>query len=375
MRTLFILLVAVVLIAVGAFFLRDIFVAQVFAPTESTTPEGEVNDGVGVQNPEVVVQNLSIPWELVFLPNGDMVVTERSGTLLLIGETRDAIEISGVEHRGEGGLLGLALHPNFEQNNWIYLYLTTQTDTGLTNRVERYVLRGAALSERTVIIENIPGARFHDGGRIAFGPDGLLYIATGDAGSVQSAQDTSSLAGKILRITDTGAIPSSNPFGNAVYSYGHRNVQGLAWDSTGILWATEHGPSGFESGFDELNRIMSGINYGWPDIIGDEVQEGMEAPQLHSGETDVWAPSGATYINGHVLFAGLRGESLYVATVESGEATEFRTFFREEYGRLRTVVLGSDGMLYMLTNNTDGRGAPNKNDDKIIRIDPRLLGI
>lgn len=373
MRTLGVLLIVAALAVFGAYFLRDVFITEVSGPTESIAPEGELNGEI--RGPETVVQDLSIPWELVFLPNGDMLVTERPGRLLLIGEEKNVIEISGVEHRGEGGLLGLALHPNFGENSWIYLYLTTQTDTGLTNRVERYVLSGAELSDRTIIIENIPGARFHGGGRIAFGPDGFLYIATGDAGSAPSAQDTSSLAGKILRITDTGAIPSDNPFGNAVYSYGHRNVQGLAWDEQGVLWATEHGPSGFESGFDELNRITRGANYGWPDVIGDEVLAGTEAPQLHSGETDVWAPSGMTYVNEHILFAGLRGESLYVANVSSGSAQNLRTFFREEYGRLRTIVLGPDNMLYLLTNNTDGRGVPNQNDDRIIKIDPRLLGL
>lgn len=373
MRILGIILGGVAIIGLSLFLLRDMLVTQVFKPSDSAVPVGEVIEMI--ESPEVVAQGLDIPWELVFLPNGDMLVTERAGKLLLIGKSKKVIQISGVEHRGEGGLLGAALHPDFEQNNWLYLYLTTRTGNGLTNRVERYVLSGSELSEQTTIIEDIPGARFHDGGRIAFGPDGLLYIATGDAGSAQSAQDINSLAGKILRVTDTGTIPDDNPFQNAVYSYGHRNVQGLAWDDAGVLWASEHGPSGSESGFDELNRITSGFNYGWPEVLGDETQTGMEKPQLHSGQSDVWAPSGMTYANGHVFFAGLRGESLYVADVGSGEAKELQAFFREEYGRLRTVTLGPDGMIYILTNNTDGRGQPKINDDQIIRINLKMLGV
>lgn len=357
----------IVILVVGAII---VFQYQ-FAPTESAVPTGEP---AGAGSPETVAENLEIPWELVFLPNGDLLVTERPGRLLRIGANRQVIEISGVEHRGEGGLLGLALHPDFEQNSYIYLYLTTAEGGGLTNRVERYRLSGNRLSERTVIIENIPGASYHDGGRIAFGPDGKLYVGTGDAGDESSAQDTASLAGKILRVNDDGSVPHDNPFGNAVYSYGHRNVQGLAWDERGQLWATEHGRSGVASGFDELNKIVKGGNYGWPEIQGDEIQGGMLAPELNSGASDTWAPSGLAFSGGRLVFAGLRGASLYVADVVDGRARNLRAYFRGEYGRLRSVIEGPDGSLYFLTNNTDGRGSPRPGDDRIISVPLEYIG-
>lgn len=325
--------------------------------------------------PEVVVEGLEIPWELAFLPGGDLLVTERPGRLLRIGADREAISVAGVVHRGEGGLLGLALHPQFTENGFIYLYLTTAEGGGLTNRVERYVLRDMTLSDRTLIIGGIPGAANHDGGRLAFGPDGLLYITTGDAGDERSAQDTASLAGKILRVQGDGSIPPDSPFGNAVYSYGHRNVQGLAWDEEGQLWATEHGRSGLLSGYDELNKIVKGGNYGWPDIEGDETRAGMTAPQLHSGASDTWAPSGMVSLREHLIFAGLRGEALYVADIAGGTAKELRAYFQNDYGRLRTVSVGPDGRLYALTNNRDGRGTPGATDDRLIRIDPAAFGI
>lgn len=192
---------------------------------------------------EIIAQNLNIPWEVVFLPDREILVTQRPGTLLLV-KNKQQIPIAGVEHIGEGGLLGLAVHPNFKENKLIYLYLTSQTSAGLTNRVEQYKFENNSLSGRKVILEGIAGASNHDGGRIAFGPDGYLYITTGDAQNPDSAQYRNSLNGKILRIKDDGSIPEDNPFGNAVYSYGHRNSQGLAWDGQKRLWATEHGRSG-----------------------------------------------------------------------------------------------------------------------------------
>ena len=371
-RILFLIVIGFV--ALGAMYaLRDTMLPQFFEPTPSGVENG---DTLGEAAPaEVVAERLEIPWEIVFLPDGTLLVTERPGRLLYIGEDRQVIEVSGVAHRGEGGLLGLALHPRFSSNRQIYLYLTTAQEGGLTNRVERYTFSNGSLSDRRVIIEGIPGAANHDGGRIAFGPDGMLYVGTGDAGSAERAQDTNSLAGNILRLAEDGSTPVDNPFGNAVYSYGHRNVQGLAWDSRGQLWATEHGRSGVQSGFDEVNKIVKGANYGWPQIQGDQMQEGMVAPELHSGATETWAPSGMTILNGHIIFAGLRGEALYTADISSGEAQALRAYLRGKYGRLRTVVIGPDDMLYILTNNRDGRGRPSAPDDRIIKIDPRTLGL
>ncbi len=341
-----------------------------FRPTETQLPV--VSQPVVEE--EIVAENLEIPWEIAFLPNGEFLVTERPGRLLKIGATRAVIPIDGVRHTGEGWLLGMALHPFFENNQWVYLYLTTKTENGLRNRVERYRLVGDHVEDRTVILDNIPGASFHDGGRIAFGPDGLLYITTGDASVPGNAQDKRSLAGKILRVRDDGSIPD-NPFGTAVYSYGHRNPQGLAWDSEGRLWATEHGRSGVQSGLDELNLVEPGANYGWPVIQGDEERAWMRRPVIHSGSDETWAPSGAIMERDRIWFAGLRGEALYEAVLDGKQVKELKVHLREKYGRLRTVRVGSDGYFYLLTSNRDGRGTVREGDDKIIRVHPRVLGL
>ena len=343
------------------------------------TPRTPVNDPVSSASPipakdqEIIAENLDIPWELAFLPDGSMLVTERPGRVLRINETKQVIPIAGVRHTGEGGLLGMALHPDFSANHFIYLYFTTQTGDGLRNRVERYTFENNAISNKQTILENIPGSTLHDGGRIAFGPDRKLYITTGDAGIEKNAQDTNSLAGKILRVNDDGSIPADNPFHNAVYSYGHRNPQGIAWDGAGVLWATEHGRSVPKSGFDEVNLIEKGRNYGWPAIQGNETQSGMEQPIAHSGADDTWAPSGMVIVGNTLFFAGLRGQALYKAQLSGDRIQNLTPRLQEQFGRLRTVVVGPDKQLYILTNNTDGRGKPKANDDKIIRINPNAL--
>ncbi len=373
-KTITISIVVLLLLLIIAYFNRQNIMAYFFRPTESITTEEKINQNT--EQPEVVVQDLNIPWEIVFLPDGDMLITERAGKLIRIKEnTKSAIQISGVVHRGEGGLLGLALDPDFKENNFIYVYLTTQTGDILTNQVERYVLNDTSVTDRKIIIKDIPAAGNHDGGRIAFGPDNMLYVTTGDAGNEESAQDTNSLAGKILRINSDGSIPTDNPFKNAVYSYGHRNIQGIVWDDTRQLWATEHGRSGAQTGYDELNKISKGSNYGWPDVEGDENKTGTIPPQIHSGNKETWAPAGMEYVNGHVLFTGLRGESIYTADIRSGKALDLKKYLTQEYGRLRAIKLGPDGMLYVLTNNKDGRGKPKAGDDKIIKINPSLFGL
>ena len=350
---------------------REIVVKKVFAPTPVT---GE--SGVSVTSPEVVAadvavvaENLEIPWDLVFLPNGEILVSERSGFLVKLSD-QSRIAITGTKHQGEGGLLGLALHPNFSNNNFLYLYLTATVNGGLLNRVERYIWQADTLNFDKIIIDNIPGASYHDGGQLEFGPDGFLYIATGDAGDSNLAQNVNSLAGKILRLHDDGSIPVDNPWGTAVYSYGHRNVQGLAWDGQGRLWATEHGRSGVRSGFDELNLIAPGKNYGWPEIEGDAVKNNMETPVINSGATATWAPAGLAYLDGSLFFGGLRGNALYQFDISSGQLT---SHFYQEFGRIRAVVKGPDGFLYISTSNRDGRGEVQAGDDKIIKINPKIF--
>jgi len=322
---------------------------------------------------EVVATGLNIPWDIAFLPDGQLLVTERPGTLALIGATTTRITIPGVEQHGEGGLLGLALDPDFETNHHLFLYLTSSQNGQIVNRVERYTLQDGTLSEQKIILEGIPGADNHDGGRIEFGPDGYLYITTGDAQDTQAAQDSTNLQGKILRLTSEGEIPDGNPFNSAVWSYGHRNPQGLAWDAEGRLWSTEHGPSGTGTGYDELNLITPGANYGWPVIQGDQTQAGMQSPAIQSGGSMTWAPGDVEYLNGKLYFTGLRGSALYVVSLDGETVTGFETFFAGEYGRLRAVRLGPDGYLYLSTSNRDGRGQPGAEDDLILRVNPDLL--
>lgn len=342
--------------------------------TESTVFEDDTTDSGADATAAVSVyaDNLEIPWDIAFLPDGTALVTERPGRLVHI-ESGDVFNVSGVEHVGEGGLLGIALHPDFERNRLLYLYQTTRTDGGLRNRVVQYRYEDNVLSETRVVMDNIPGARYHDGGRIRFGPDGKLYITVGDATDESAAQDPQRLHGSIVRINPDGSIPDDNPFGNAVWSYGHRNPQGLAWDSEGRLWSTEHGRSGLRSGMDEVNLIERGVNYGWPEIEGDETGEEMVRPAVHSGPNITWAPASATYLSGSVFFGGLRGSALYEANLDGTRVTRVTAHFHDEFGRIRTVVLGPDGMLYFTTSNRDGRGNPRPGDDKILRVDPAQL--
>ncbi len=343
-----------------------------FAPRTAPIIEGPVPMESPVSTPaksdKVTVTNLEIPWEVVRLPNGSLLFTERPGRLKIYDtQTKLVQNIDGVSHTGEGGLLGLALHPDFSKNSFVYLYSTFKGDKGLENRVERYKFDGDRITDKKVIISGIKGSSNHDGGRIKFGPDGYLYITTGDGESPDSAQDTSSLSGKILRVGDGGEIPKDNPFGNAVYSFGHRNPQGLAWDNKGNLWETEHGPSGSQTGNDEVNLIVKGGNYGWPQIRGKEKKEGMITPVIESGKGDTWAPSGLAYKDGYLYFAGLRGQTLYKAKIENESSLVLSKHLQNTYGRLRTVVIDGDNLL-VATSNKDGRGKPTANDDKIISV-------
>jgi glucose/arabinose dehydrogenase len=349
--------------------------AGCLTPSTPSAPVGPVVERETATSPmTVVATGLKIPWGIAFLPDGDLLVTERPGTVRRIGANAQSIPIEAVKRIGEGGLLGIALHPDFSTNHWVYIYLTTSNADGSnTNRVERYVFDGEKMTDRKGIIQNIPGAIYHDGGRLAFGPDGYLYVTTGDATKSDFSQDKNSLAGKILRVKDDGSIPSDNPFGTAVYSYGHRNPQGLTWDTQGRLWATEHGRSGLRSGLDELNLIDKGENYGWPNIEGDEKNAGMVSPVIQSGPDVTWAPAGIAYFDGSLFFGGLRGESLYEAKLDGAKVTSLTAHFKGQLGRIRAVELGPDGYLYLSTSNTDGRGTPNEGDDKIIRIDPKTF--
>lgn len=321
----------------------------------------------------VLAQNLEIPWSLVFLPDNSALVTERPGRVRHVsgdGRLQDepVFVVSDVKHISEGGLLGITSHPNYSQNGYVYLYYTYSGDSDTLNRVARYKFDGKTFTDRKVIVDAIPGAGNHNGGRIKFGPDGFLYITTGDAQEPSQSQDKNSLAGKILRVTDEGKAAGSNPFNNPVYSYGHRNPQGIVWDSQGRLWETEHG----QSSQDEVNLVKPGSNYGWPDSRGDSVGGGTTGPIEHSGNNSTWAPSGIAFLDGALYFTGLRGASLFKAKIEN-EDIDLTKHFEGEFGRLRDVVVGPDGLLYILTNNRDGRGRLAAGDDKILVVNPQKL--
>ena len=331
---------------------------------------------------QTVAENLKVPWGIAFAPNGTIYFTERSGDLRVIqnGQLNPNPIASFQVGKGEGGLLGITLDPNFENNSYLYLYYT-YNDSPIYNKVVRYTITDNQLSNETILIDEIPGASYHDGGRIRFAPDDTLYITTGDAGNAESAQDVTSLSGKILRINSDGTIPDDNPFENSpVYSYGHRNPQGLDWHpDLKILVISEHGPSG-ERGFahDEVNVISAGNNYGWPDVIGDETGENFINPIIHTG-FDTWAPSGASFYNSHniedwygkYLIATLRGNHLRILDLdlENNKVISSKSILND-FGRLRDASMGPDGNLYLLTSNQDGRGIPASNDDRILRVVP-----
>lgn len=330
------------------------------APTLTPIP-GPVVPGAA----EEITSELDVPWGLAFLPDGSALVSGRDDASIVHvaadGTTQPVGTVPGVQHGGEGGLLGLAVAPGATPDEaQLYAYLTTSSD----NRVVRLTYADGALGEPEVIFEGIPAAQRHNGGRIAFGPDGMLYVGTGEAGDEPTAQDVDILGGKILRLTPEGDVPADNPFSSSpVYSYGHRNVQGLAFDDAGRLWASEFG----QDTWDELNLITPGGNYGWPVVEGVGDDERFTEP-VATWSTDEASPSGAAYVSDTIFMAGLGGQRLWQIPIPGGEVGEPTAFYEGEYGRLRHVALAPDGSLWLLTNNTDGRVAPGPGDDRILRL-------
>ena len=349
-----------------------------------------VKDGFGSQGQvnlrvEEVVTGLEVPWGIAFLPNQDMLVTERPGRVRLVRDgklVQKPVATIDVTDSGEDGLLGIATHPNFADNRFFYVYYTADRNGSQVNRVERWQLsdNGLSASRNRVILDNIPVARYHNGGRIRFGPDGMLYIGTGDAGEPQSSQDINSLAGKILRVTPDGQVPPDNPFEKSpVYITGIRNTQGFDWRDKSTLWVTDHGPSGDlgRRGHDEVSVAKAGDNLGWPTIYRCESQEGLVTPSI------VWRealpPGGATIYTGNsipewkgsLIIAALRSQHLQrvVFNPKSPQQVErHEVYLQSKYGRLREAIMGPDGELYVTTSNCDGRGDCPSQQDKILRI-------
>lgn len=329
----------------------------------SPSPDDTLHRPAGT--PEAMVSNLEAPWSIVRLDDGSALISQRdTGSIIEVdatGTTREAALIPNVAPKGEGGLLGIAINP--ENPDALYAYYTSATD----NRVVRMPLLGEggdrSLGEATPLLTGIPKASIHNGGRIAFGPDGALYIATGDAGNPQDAQNPESLAGKILRINADGSVPADNPFpGSAVYTLGHRNVQGLAWTSDGRMWASEFG----QGTWDELNLIKAGANYGWPEAEGSAGNSLFQDP-VAQWKTAEASPSGLAAIGNTLFMASLRGERIWTIDVNQQEA-KTESWFSGDYGRIRDVVAGPGESLWFITNNTDGRGTPDAQADTLYSV-------
>ncbi|MCC6865343.1 MAG: PQQ-dependent sugar dehydrogenase [Ignavibacteria bacterium] len=333
---------------------------------------------------EIFVSGLVVPWSMVFTSPERMLVNERPGRLRVI-ENGKLLEtplrtFDDVSSNSEEGLMGLALDPAYSNNKFIYISYAYINDGELTDKVVRFTDKGTALSDEMLIFNSIPAARFHAGCRIKFGPDSKLYITTGDAGKKELAQDLNKLNGKILRINSDGSIPSDNPFPNSpVWSYGHRNPQGIDWvPGSEIMWETEHGPSGFDGpgGGDEVNVIEKGKNYGWPEVSHLESKVGMKSPLLVF--TPAIAPaSGLMYKSGKIerfkdcfLFGCLKGEGIMVIKLDPNDKTKYISYEKIEtdYGRIREITEGPDGSIYFSSSNRDGRGRVQGGDDKIYII-------
>ncbi|MFD3731342.1 PQQ-dependent sugar dehydrogenase [Streptomyces sp. NPDC058632] len=315
--------------------------------------------------------DLRSPWGLAPLADGDLLVSSRDDATISrvdagTGETSELGEVPGVSPSGEGGLLGIALSPDYASDRMVYAYFTSASD----NRIVRMIYdeskpEGERLGAPDTVFRGIPKGVVHNGGRIAFGPDRMLYVGTGESGDTGLSQDEKSLGGKILRLTPEGEPAPGNPLpDSAVYSLGHRNVQGLAWDSEQRLFASEFG----QNTWDELNAIKPGDNYGWPEAEGTSDEGGFHDP-IAQWSTDEASPSGIAYAQGSIWMAGLRGERLWRIPLEGTEASaDPQAFLEGEYGRLRTVAAAGGDTLWLVTSNTDGRGDPGGEDDRILEV-------
>lgn len=378
------------------FALRTILVCSLLLTVSCSAPSGFAEGQVFETKTkdvkfklETVASGLEVPWGFAWLPNKDLLFTERPGRVRIIEKGKLRAEpvftVPDVEPSGESGLMDIALHPDFPRNSYIYLAYSYNKD-GKRVKVVRYKYADGKFTEPTMIIDNVPGAPNHAGMRCRFGPDGKLYVTTGDATNWDLAQKLDSIAGKTLRLNDDGTIPKDNPFiGTAgarteIWSYGHRNAQGLAWQpGTGLMFQTEHGPSFFEgkgSGGDEVNIVERGQNLGWPEIHHTDKREGMISPLLEY--SPACAPASGMFYNGsafptmkgNFLFGCLRGARIIRVTLDGRKVQAQEDLLEGVIGRIREVAEGPDGYIYFSTSNRDGRATPGKDDDRIIRMVP-----
>ncbi|WP_318205983.1 PQQ-dependent sugar dehydrogenase [Streptomyces sp. SCL15-4] len=339
--------------------------------TASRSAESAAPAKGSVQVLRTVAEGLKSPWGLAALPGGDLLVSSRDeATISRIdaktGRTTVLGTVSGVSPAGEGGLLGIALSPGYASDHMIYAYFTSASDNRVVRvRYDERKPAGERLGAPDTVFKGIPKGTIHNGGRIAFGPDGMLYAGTGESGKRGLAQDRSSLGGKILRMTPDGEPAPGNPFpGSVVYSYGHRNVQGLAWDRHQRLFASEFG----QDTWDELNAITPGGNYGWPKAEGRSSDAGLRNP-VAQWHTDEASPSGIACVDGVIWMAGLRGKRLWRVPLDGVAASAApQAFLTGAYGRLRTVAPAGAGRLWLVTSDTDGRGDPKKGDDRVLEL-------
>ncbi|NJK86719.1 MAG: PQQ-dependent sugar dehydrogenase [Bacteroidales bacterium] len=380
------------LLLTGVFILLPLQYAcnQNVRPTSTDSPCNYVDDWPGPNGTvsvqaETVVVGLEIPWAIAFLPDGDLLVTERTGRLRLVKDYAGKAQLIEkpvatfqTASTAEGGLLGIALHPQFSSNRLFYVYVTINTNGNPMNQVEQWKLAndGTSAEKIKVIFDGINAARYHNGGRISFGLDGMLYIGTGDAREPNKSQDPKSPNGKLLRVTPDGQVPKDNPIpGNPLYLLGVRNTEGWAYAGNNTIWLTDHGPSGEmgRTGHDEVSIAKPGENLGWPTIYGCETKQGLISPVLTwrravpPGGAAIYSGNNIPEWKGNLLIGSLGAQHLHRAVIENGKLTKHEVYFKNEYGRIREVVMGPDRHLYITTSNCDGGNCAD-GKDRILRI-------
>lgn len=382
----FVSVIIIFIVAIGIFVLSYLgFLNKTNPPRLVDLPqiiENKVNTPTEVNfKIEEVVNNLDVPWGIVFTSEDRALVTERDGRIRIIQDEtlleKPLYTFSDVSSKNEEGLMGIALSPNYSENKLFYVCYAYAKNGVLLDKIVKLKDNTTSAEVETIVLDNIPAAQFHAGCRTKFGPDGKLYVTTGDAGEKDNAQDINSLSGKILRLNEDGTIPTDNPYSNYVYSLGHRNSQGIAWNFAGDLYSTEHGPSLIDgpAGGDEINKIVKGKNYGWPLVSHEKSQKGLEDPLTIY--TPAVAPASAMIYSGkmfpqfkeNLFFGALRGEGLFRVLLDNEKGVLGSGKIEDvNFGRIRDVVEAPNGEIWFSTSNKDGRGNLNPNDDKIYRI-------